>query len=86
MIQKIQAPISVTLTFDHHRRRSVPTHVVWEGRDYPIIKLGLHHTYRAGRTLYHVFSVASQNIFFRLVLNTNTLHWTLEEIADDDAN
>jgi hypothetical protein len=86
MIYQISAPISVTVHYNHHTRRFVPVKVTWEGRDYPIIKLGLHHTYRAGRTLYHIFSVASQNLFFRLKLDTDTLHWTLEEIADNITN
>jgi hypothetical protein len=42
----------------------------------------LHHTFRSGRTLFHVFSVASKSLFFRLVLNTDTLFWRLEEISD----
>lgn len=72
----------MTLIFNHQLRKVFPKEVVWEGKTYPITKIGLHHTYRQGRTLYHVFSVASPNLFFRLVLNTETLFWTLKEIAD----
>lgn len=86
MIQAVHAPISVTLYFDHRRRRSAPIGVVWEGKSYRIIKIGLHHTYHRGRTLYHVFSVESPTLFFKLVLNTDTLNWNLEEIADDLPN
>mgnify|MGYP001606999327 CR=1 FL=1 len=84
MIQKISAPISVTCTFDSKLRRVFPEIVVWGGRSYPIKKVGLHHTYREGRTLYHVFSVQSLTLFFRLVLNTDSLFWTLEEISDGE--
>jgi hypothetical protein len=42
----------------------------------------LHHTFKSGRILFHVFSVASKSLFFRLVLNTDTLFWRLEEISD----
>lgn len=86
MIEKVSAPISVRLAFDHTTRRVIPKWVTWEGRVYPIEKVGLHHTYRAGRTLFHVFSVASKTLFFRLVLNTDTLHWRLEEISDGMAD
>jgi hypothetical protein len=64
----------------------MPTKVIFEGRDYLVTKLGFHHLYRRGRTLYHVFSVASPTLFFRLVLDTDTLHWTLEEISDGEAD
>jgi len=86
MIQKISIPVSVTLYFDHKLRRSVPVNILWEGRVYPITKIGLHHTYRAGRTLFHVFSAESPSLFFRLVLNSETLHWLVEEISDGEAN
>lgn len=82
MIEKVSIPISVSLSFDSSKRIVFPKYLIWNGRLYPIAKLGLHHTYRQGRTLYHVFSVASRTLFFRLVLNTDTLHWRLEEVSD----
>lgn len=82
MIEKISIPVSVSLAFDHTKRKVFPKWLVWNGRLYPVVKIGLHHTFRQGRTLYHVFSVASKSLFFRLVLDTETLHWRLEEISD----
>ncbi|OGM28963.1 hypothetical protein A2962_00840 [Candidatus Woesebacteria bacterium RIFCSPLOWO2_01_FULL_39_61] len=82
MIEKISVPISVSMTFDSKKRKSVPKALVWDGRLYPILKVGLHHTFRQGRTLYHVFSVATKTLFFRLILDTENLHWRLEEISD----
>jgi hypothetical protein len=82
MIQKISESVSVSFTFDSNKRTVEPRALVWNGRLYGVRKVGLHHTYRQGRTLFHVFSVASKNLFFRLVLNTQNLHWRLEEISD----
>ena len=86
MIQAIRAPISFIAHYNHHHHRFIPLQLTWEGRSYPIKSLGLHHTYRTGRTLHHVFSVASDSLFFRLNFNTDNLQWTLEEIADDVTN
>ncbi|MEK7188644.1 MAG: hypothetical protein AAB685_02215 [Patescibacteria group bacterium] len=82
MIQKVNVPVSVSLVFDHIKCRVFPKWVHWEGKLYPIFKIGLHHTFREGMVLYHVFSVVSNTLFFRLVLNTDNLHWRLEEISD----
>mgnify|MGYP007118315308 CR=1 FL=1 len=82
MIQKISAPVSVQLIFDHHRRSVAPRQILWEGQMIRIAKVGMHHTIREGRTLFHIFSVTSDTLFFRLKLNTENLFWTLEEIAD----
>lgn len=82
MIENIDVPISVSFVFDSDKRIVEPRAVKWNGKIYNIEKIGLHHTFRKGRTLFHVFSVVSKTLFFRLVLNTDNLHWRLEQIAD----
>lgn len=82
MIQKVSEPVSVYLSYNHFKHQVLPHWVSWRGRMHEIKKLGLHHTFRKGRTLYHVFSVASSTLFFRLVLNSENLHWQIEEISD----
>ena len=80
MVQKIGEPVSVF--FICFLDRVIPKTVVWKNRPYPITKIGLHHTYRTGNTLYHVFSVVSHSLFFRLILNTTNLKWKLDQISD----
>ncbi len=82
MSQRINESVSVSLTFDSKKKTVHPKVIVWSGRLYAIKKVGLHHTVRRGKTLFHVFSVVSGTLFFRLVLDTSTLHWVLEEISD----
>lgn len=82
MLQKISEPVSVSLVFNCEKLKVFPKSIIWNKRIYPILKVGLHHTYHEGRTLYHVFSVVSETLFFRLVLNTDDLHWKVEEISD----
>lgn len=75
MHQTLSEPVSVTFN-------KIPTTITWAGRDYPVSQLGLHHTYLQGRTLQHIYSVLAGGLFFRLRLDTASLHWTLEEISD----
>lgn len=86
MIQKLNLPVSVITVYNHKTRIVEPKKVLFEGREHKIVKIGYHHTFRDGRTLFHVFSAASESLFFRLVLSTDTLHWTLEEVADGETN
>lgn len=86
MIQKVDLPITVVTVFDHKKRASTPTQVLYEGREHKIVQVSFHHTFRDGRTLYHVFSVSSESMFFRLVFNTETLAWKLEEVHDGETN
>lgn len=82
MTEKIDAPVSVNLVYDHIKRKVFPLLIKWDGKLYSIKKVGLHHTFREGKVLYHVFSVSSESLFFRLVLNTENLMWRLEEVSD----
>ena len=86
MIQKLKTPVTVEMIYDHRRRSVGPRKVIFDGQEHVVRRTGYHHTFRAGRTLYHVFSVASETTFFRLVLNTDNLFWELEEISDGEAD
>ena len=86
MFQKIRVPVSVIVKFDSKLRKVFPKSVHWDGKDYSVTKVGYHHTYREGKTLFHVFSFNTPILFFRLNLNTDNLHWTLEEISDGEVD
>ena len=79
---KVDVPVAVVSAYDPKGANVSPVKVRWDGREYKITKLGLHHNFRVGRTLHHVFSVISGDTFFRLNLNTDNLSWRLEEVSD----
>ncbi len=82
MTEKINQPVSVSFLFNHRTSMVKPQTVLWNNYPHKIMKVGLHHSYRRGETLFHVFSVVSESMFFRLVLNTQNLSWNLEEVSD----
>ncbi len=86
MFQKIQSSVSVISVYSHVKQEVKPYKILWNGRTYIIKKIGFHHTYRQGRTLLHIFCAQSDTLYFKLVCDTDTLHWTLEEIADGESN
>jgi len=76
-------PVSVNLLYDHKKNRVTPLALRWDGEIKKVTSVDLHHSYRTGRTLFHVFSVSTQGAFFKLVLNTESLFWEVEEVACD---
>lgn len=86
MLEKIDIPVTVYLIFNAESRSVEPRALVWNGRTYKVSKVGLHHKYKQGRILFHVFSVASKDMFFRLIFNTENLQWRLKQISDGMAN
>lgn len=59
-----------------------PKYVIWCGRNHTVTQVGFHHLFREGKTLYHVFSISTQTLFMKLILDSETLSWKLEETSD----
>ena len=77
----IHEPVSVITVFNHERRTVMPRRLIWKNREYDITKISYHHQVRQGRTLYHIFHVSDGTVDFRLIFNTENLHWILEEVV-----
>lgn len=86
MQETIKEKVSVVMVYDRQTSQIMPVRLKWQGKEYRLAKLGLHHTVRVGRTLHHIFSVTDGTTFFRLNLDTENLQWTLEQISDGLAN
>ena len=86
MLNKIGEKVSVNLIYNHATGEVAPKHIKWKNKLYTIQKVGLHYTLYRGTTLVHMFSACDINRYFLLSFNTQNLHWTLEEIADDQIN
>jgi hypothetical protein len=86
MIERVQAPISVYAVYRHKNRFFCPAALIWSGEVHKVSRLGYHHSYRSGKILYHAFSVETDRMFFKVVLNTENLTWELQEISDGQTN
>lgn len=82
MNETINERVSVLMSYDREKNTVMPRKMRWQGRDYVFTKLSYHHRIRAGRTLLHIFHVTDGASDFRLRFDTDTLHFTLEEICD----
>ncbi len=84
MSELINEKVSVLSFYDKNRGIITPQEIVWRNRTYCITKVGNHWSVRQGRKLLHFFSVLSTNsVAFKLILDTETLHWVLEEVVDE---
>ncbi len=82
MTEQINEKISVITVYNRESGMVMPRKIRWQGRIYTMTKLAYHHKIRQGRTIMHIFHVTNGSIDFRINLNTENLHWTLEEIYD----
>lgn len=84
MTEVINELVSVDLVTNHLKKSVYPWIIHWQGRHYRITKVGLHHTVREGRVLFHLFSVTDGTTFFKLRFDTETLGWKLLEIETEN--
>lgn len=86
MNEQINEKVSVVSVYDRFKGTVLPVKMRWQGKEYTITKFGYYHKRREGRAIIHTFSVSTDSMFFKLCCNSETLHWTLEEISDGLAN
>lgn len=82
MNEPIHEKVSVVSLYDRMKGIVRPYKMRWQGRVYRLIKLAYYHKVRQGRTVIHVFHMTDGAMDFRLSCNSDTLHWTLEEVCD----
>lgn len=82
MSEIINEKVSVVSSYNRENGVVAPRKMRWQGRDYSITQVSYHHKIRQGRKLLHIFHGTDGVLDFKLQLDTETLHWTLEEIYD----
>ncbi len=82
VIQAVNEKVSVIASYSQPSGRVAPRRLRWRGRTLALTKLGLYHPVREGRRLYRVLSVSDGVTDYQLKLDTETLHWELEETSD----
>lgn len=86
MLELINERVSVITKYDRSASTVMPVKVRWQAKDYLMQKLGYYHKVREGRTIQHIFHVTDGSLDFRLRLDSDTLHWTLEQVSDGNAS
>ncbi len=82
MTENINEKVSVITVFNQETGLVIPKKIRWHNRNYLIKNLAYYHRTYQGKNIIHVFNVTDGNLDFRLSLNSENLHWTLEEIYD----
>ncbi len=81
MRESLDEDISVVFYYDAATRHVQPHRLSWNSQDYQLGKVDFHHKTKNGTTLIHHFSLSNveETAYFKIALDTNTLHWKLEE-------
>jgi hypothetical protein len=84
MSEIINEKVSVVSVYERTEGKVMPCKIKWQDKVYKVKQVGLHYPVRQGRKLLHYFSVVTENnTSFKLRLDTENLHWTLEEVIDE---
>jgi hypothetical protein len=84
MIRRPNDRVDVSARFTHDPPRATIRSVTYRGHKYVIQEVSYAYCVRKGRTLLHIFWASARGITFKLVLNTESLAWTIQEIHDHE--
>jgi len=86
MRESLNEPVSVVFYYHAGRRHVQPYQLTWQGQDYRLGKVDFWHKTRSGDVLTHHFSMGDVDgtAYFKLGLDTATLHWVIEEYMTAD--
>jgi hypothetical protein len=81
MRESLNEPVSVIWYYNASKQHVQPFSLSWKSRDYRLGKVDFWHKTRRGTTLLHHFSLSDREgtVYFKLLLDTDSLHWTIEE-------
>lgn len=82
MNEIIHEKVSVITSYDRLKGLVFPRKMRWQGRVYTFTNLSYYYKKREGRNIIHIFHVTDGSVDFKLRLDTENLHWTLEEVTD----
>jgi hypothetical protein len=83
MIEKIHEKVPVLFLSDPRTKKTEPLRILWRGKTYKNVKLGLHYTDRQGRTLRHIFTFSTESLDLKIIFDTDDLSFTIEEAVEE---
>ena len=86
MHAKINERVKILSLYNPESGKTTPCRMKWREQIHRISKVTYYHTERTGRNLLHIFHLTDGNLDFRVILDSETLSWTLEEISDGGVN
>ncbi len=86
MRDSLNEPVSVVMYYSASNKHVQPYQLHWQGQIYKLGKVDFWHKTKAGDVLIHHFSIGDvgSTAYFKLALDTASLHWTLEEYMTAD--
>lgn len=82
MNETLNEKVSVISSYNKTSGLVMPRKMQWQNKEYVFKKLAYYHKKKVGNSILHVFDLADKGLDFRLVCNSDNLHWILEEVSD----
>lgn len=86
MIEQLHEKIDVVAVYNRLGKIVTIHKLKWQNRVYQITKQVYIYKRREGRNINHVFHVSNTTLHFKILFNTESLTWWLEEVSDGNTN
>jgi len=84
MREKINKEVSVIMYYNARDKQPTPPLIYWQNKYYVLGPVDYYHNYMEGQERQHIYELCDKEVslFFRLLLDSKNLHWTLESVHD----
>lgn len=77
--------VAVSVDYRDQSPIMIPRKMKRNGREIVFKRMGYHHQYQEGRTLFHIFTVTDEETFYELKFDTRKLIWTIGRTKNYEA-
>lgn len=74
--------VKVLTVYDPERGRTIPHRIKWQNTVHTIRTISYYHRERRGQALFHIYHVNDGRCDFRILCDSESLSWKLEEVID----
>ena len=84
LINKRVRVLAIYSGLDTNQSNCLPKRMIYKGKQYDFVELGLKHPTLKGKRMIHVFDMTDGSADYRLEFDAEGLTWTLVSISDRD--
>ncbi|OGK54248.1 hypothetical protein A3B56_03480 [Candidatus Roizmanbacteria bacterium RIFCSPLOWO2_01_FULL_45_11] len=74
--------VKVLTVYDPDQGRTIPHRIKWQNTVHTIRTISYYHRERRGQSIFHIYHVNDGTCDFRILCDSESLSWKLEEVID----
>lgn len=79
---ELNEPVDVIMVCHSEKRRTDLYKIKWRHREYMVKEICMHQIHTMKGIPHHVYTLVAGNLWMKLVCNSQTFFWELQQVSD----